>query len=107
GRIDSQAGSLNTAYPNNRSWPSTGTVWFGVSRRLRAAPSLPAPFAGGKGGDGFTLDRSFLVVTQTAETASFKLPDLAPIRGMAATDSRLFVSDALSHRIAVFDANTM
>jgi hypothetical protein len=107
GRFDSEAGLLNAAYPGNHSWPPTGMVWFGVSRRPLTTPGLAAPFPGGKGGDGDTLDRSFLVVEQTTATLSVKLSALAPITGLAATDSKLFVSDALGNRIAVFDANTM
>lgn len=83
------------------TWPPKGSKWFGVSRRQRADISLGAPFGGGKGGKGDTLKSALLVVAETPEKA------MDSIAGLAADDQRLFVADAFTNTVKVFDAETM
>jgi hypothetical protein len=69
-----------------------------VSRRFR--DGKPAPFGGGKGGDGDTLKSCFLAIKEFDEKAP------VAITGMAATNERLCIADA-SGKIRTFDPNTM
>ncbi len=83
------------------TWPPPGFGWQGVSRRLRSDITKGAPFEGGKGGQGDTLPRSFLVVAQTG--ADVKLP----IRGLWADNTRLYVCDPQAKAVRIYDAETM
>lgn len=92
--VNNEGGGLKS--PN--TWPPKGKGWTGVSRRFR--DGKPAPFAGGKGGDGDTLKGCFLPINEFDE----KQP--VPITGLAATDEKLFVADA-SNKLKVYDVSTM
>lgn len=83
------------------TWPSKGLKWLGVSRRWRSDIARPAPFAGGKGGQGDTLEESFLVVAEVPDEGGI------PLAGIVATDTELFVSDPNAGIIKVFDCETM
>ncbi|HEY3323220.1 MAG TPA: hypothetical protein VGP72_22390 [Planctomycetota bacterium] len=92
--VGNEGGGLKS--PN--SWPPKGKGWTGISRRLR--DGKPAPFDGGKGGDGDTLKGCFLPVNEFDEKAA------VPITGLAASNDKLYVADA-SGKIKIFDPNTM
>src|SRR5208282_4312395 len=92
--VNNEGGGLKS--PN--TWPPKGKGRAGVSRRFRGGK--PAPFAGGKGGDGDTLKGCFLPMNEFDEKAP------VAITGMAATNERLCIADA-SGRIRTFDPNTM
>ena len=81
-----------------KSWPPKGKSWAGVSRRF--LDGKPAPFDGGKGGDGDTLACCFLPVDEHDEKAA------AAIAGLATTDDKLYVSDSAG-RVSLFDPATM
>lgn len=83
------------------TWPEKGNVWIGVSRRLRSDPQKAAPFPDGKGGKGDTLKGGFLVVEEAPEKTE------ATIAGLAATESRLYLSDPYTRRILAYSAETM
>ena len=95
--VNSEGGNLKDAH----TWPAKGQIWLGVSRRLRADPRKGAPFPNGKGGAGDTLRDCFLQIAEVPEGQGLS------ITGLAATDERLFVSDPVSSKIRVFDAETM
>ena len=86
---------------DEHTWPAKGLKWFGVSRRWRSDIAKAAPFAGGKGGQGDTLEDSFLVVAEVPERGGM------PLAGMVANEQQLFVSDPNSSEIHVFDCETM
>jgi len=92
--VNNEGGGLKA--PN--TWPPKGKGWTGVSRRLR--DGKPAPFEGGKGGDGDTLKGCFLVVNEFDEKAPIR------ITGMAATEEDLGIADT-SGVIRIFDPGTM
>ncbi|MGO8925883.1 MAG: hypothetical protein ACLQU3_03160 [Limisphaerales bacterium] len=92
--VNNEGGGLKS--PN--TWPPKGKGWTGVSRRLR--DGKPAPFAGGKGGDGDTLKGCFLPVNEFDEKAP------VVITGMAVTNERLCIADT-SGKIRTFDPTTM
>ena len=83
------------------TWPPKGHTWFGISRRVRADFTKAAPFEGGKGGKGDTLKQCFLPVVDMEGNES------APITGLAADETRLYVSDPRAGKIRVLDAETM
>lgn len=83
------------------SWPPKGKTWYGVSRRMRAAPKTGAPWMEGKGGEGDTLKQCFLPVIECDEHAG------GPIAGMAADQDTLYIATPSAGTIAVFDAKTM
>jgi len=83
------------------TWPPKGRDWFGVSRRLRSDITRGAPFPGGKGGSGDTLKGCFLLVNEVRNGTD------AAIRGLCATETRLYVSDPFGKRIRVYDAESM
>jgi len=85
------------------SWPPKGYDWFGVERRLLSDISKGAPFESGHGGQGDTLYKSFLVVHQVPTGTSLSLH----IRGIWATDSKLFLSCPYDNTIKVYDTETM
>jgi len=84
-----------------QTWPAKGKLWFGISRRLRADITKPAPFSGGKGGAGDTLKSDLLVVDEAPDSATDS------IAGLAASESRLYVSDTTRNEVLIYDANTM
>ena len=92
--VNNEGGGLKA--PN--TWPPKGKGWTGVSRRKR--DGKPAPFEGGKGGDGDTLKGCFCVVNEFDEKAA------VPITGMAATNEKLFVVDATGV-LSSYDAYSM
>ena len=83
------------------TWPPKGSKWYGISRRQRIDMTKAAPFEGGKGGQGQTLEKCFLPIVEVGEKES------APIVGLAANDKILYVSDPREGRIRVLDAETM
>ena len=92
--VNNEGGGLKLT----KSWPPKGKGWTGVSRRFR--DGKPAPFEGGKGGDGDTLNACFLPVNEFDEKAP------VAITGMAATNERLCIADT-SGKIRIFDPKTM
>ncbi|TDV19472.1 hypothetical protein C7408_102217 [Paraburkholderia caballeronis] len=78
-----------------------GSTWFGVTRRLRSNVAKGAPFAGGIGNSANVTKNSFLRVTVAPSAAD------AAVRGLAATDTELYVADTYDNQIVVYDAQTM
>ena len=74
------------------TWPAKGLSWCGVSRRLRADVTRGAPFSGGKGGQGDTLKKCFLVVIEAPEKAgegiAVRIPAKADDREVLAFQGR-------------------
>jgi sugar lactone lactonase YvrE len=97
GRMDSQGGTL----VNTGTWPAKGKYWFGISRRRAQDLTAGAPFTGGKGGAGGTLQASFLVVNEVPEAVD------ASVAGLAANDVELFVSNPFQSEVRVYQAETM
>ena len=95
--MNNEGGGLTQA----RSFPPKGFGWLGVSRRLRTDIAQPAPFEGGKGGDGDTLQGALLVVAQ------IKDDEKTAIVGMCADEKRLFVADDHDNAVKIYDAETM
>jgi len=94
--VDNEGGALK-----GDSWPAKGASWAGVSRRLRSDIKRGASFADGRGKEGDVLHGSFLPVTEFIEARN------GAIRGLCATETRLFVSSPYDNTIKVFDAATM
>jgi hypothetical protein len=82
-------------------YPPANQTWFGVTRRTLANLAAGAPFAGGIGNSANATKNSFLLL-DTVTTGTD-----AGIRGMAATDTELYVADTINSRILVFDAASM
>lgn len=84
-----------------KTWPPAGEVWYGVSRRSLSDIQKADPFPGGKGGAGDTLPGTFLLVNQTSSDIH------AEIKGIAASETRLYLSDPANDLIRVYDCDTM
>ena len=95
--VDNEGGGLK----DPATWPPKGARWQGISRRARADIAKGAPFEGGKGGKGDTLKSSFLVVAEVPQKTG------APVAGLAADDTRVFVADPNAGAIKVFDAESL
>jgi sugar lactone lactonase YvrE len=94
--VDNEGGGLK-----GDSWPGKGLSWSGVSRRMRADIRKGAPFSGGHGKQGDVIQGSFLPVVE------FPAKGKGAIRGLCATESRLFVSSPFDGEIKVYDVDTM
>ncbi|HEX2950360.1 MAG TPA: hypothetical protein VHV83_12490 [Armatimonadota bacterium] len=94
--VDNEGGGLKAI----TSWPPKGKKWTGIARRLRSDITKAAPFDGGKGGDGDTLARGFLVINE------FENGD-AGITGLCASNTRVYVSNPFNEEIRVYDAESM
>ncbi|MDB6077224.1 MAG: hypothetical protein JWO82_971, partial [Akkermansiaceae bacterium] len=97
GEVANEGGGLKS--PD--SWPPKGCRWIGVSRRLRQDLSQPAPFDGGKGGQGDTLKSAFLVTGEMPDTSKEHIP------GLCADEQRLYVADPLANRIRIYSTESM
>ena len=95
---DNEGGGLK-----GQSWPPKGFYWSGISRRNRADISQPAPFEGGRGGQGRTLKEAFLPIIEAAENRKPRLV----LTGVAVSETTLYVSCPSEKVIKVFDAQTM
>ncbi|MFM0341138.1 NHL repeat-containing protein [Paraburkholderia fungorum] len=82
-------------------YPPADQTWYGVTRRTLANLANGAPFGGGIGNSANATKNSFLLLN-TVPTGTD-----ASVRGMAATDTELYVADTANSRILVYDANTM
>lgn len=82
-------------------YPPANETWFGLTRRLRSNVAQGAPFASGIANSANVTKNSFLRVTVTPSTAD------GAVRGIAATDTEVYVSDTYDNQIIVYDANTM
>ncbi|WP_268991465.1 hypothetical protein [Paraburkholderia sp. MMS20-SJTN17] len=82
-------------------YPPANQTWYGITRRTLAKLATGAPFSGGIGNSANATKNSFLAV----ETVTTGID--ASIRGLAATDSELYVADTYGNRIVVYDAQTM
>jgi hypothetical protein len=81
-------------------WPTGDNDWVGVARRLRADITQSTPFAGGKG----RPDRHQGAFLQIVDVPS---PQALDVRGLAASEDRLYVCDPYHGMIQVYDAETM
>jgi hypothetical protein len=95
--IDNEGGGLRKA----GVYPAKGLIWYGLTRRLRTDVTHGASFAGGRGNPGGPLANSFLLVDEMPHGTD------ASIRGLAASDTTLYVADIGANAIDVFDARTM
>ncbi|SDR43067.1 hypothetical protein SAMN05443245_5939 [Paraburkholderia fungorum] len=82
-------------------YPAANLTWYGITRRTLAKLATGAPFSGGIGNSANATKNSFLPV-ETVATGND-----AGIRGLAATDTELYVADTYGNQIVVFDANSM
>lgn len=82
-------------------YPPANQTWFGVTRRLRSNVAQGAPFASGIGNSANATKNSFLRVLAAPGGSD------GAVRGLAATDAELYVSDTADNRIVVYDAQTM
>ncbi|WP_144113148.1 hypothetical protein [Paraburkholderia sp. BCC1886] len=82
-------------------YPPADLTWFGITRRTLASLATGAPFSGGIGNSANATKNSFLPVETVATGID------AAVRGLAATDTELYVADTYANRIVVLDANTM
>ncbi|WP_259294922.1 hypothetical protein [Paraburkholderia sp. DHOC27] len=82
-------------------YPPANQTWFGITRRLLSNIATGAPFASGIGNSANVTKNSFLRVDDVVSGVD------AGIRGLAATDSEVYVADTYGNRIVVFDAQTM
>jgi hypothetical protein len=82
-------------------YPAANLTWYGITRRTLANLATGAPFSGGIGNSANATKNSFLPVETVATGTD------AGIRGMAATDTELYVADTYGNQIVVYDANTM
>jgi hypothetical protein len=94
--IGNQGGTLAGA-----DFPPNGYTWYGITRRPVANLSQGAPFTGGVGNSANSSKNSFLIVVTVPTSKD------GGIRGLAASESELFVSDLAGNQIVVYDANTM
>ncbi|HLX62578.1 MAG TPA: hypothetical protein VKX17_14975 [Planctomycetota bacterium] len=84
------------------TWPPKGLSWLGVSRRQRADIHKAAPFPGGKGGKGDTLQKAFLVVAEVKNGGPAEA-----LRGLVANEKELFVSLRGQGCVQVYDCEKM
>lgn len=82
-------------------YPPANLTWYGITRRTLAKLATGAPFTGGIGNSANATRNSFLMLDTVAAGTD------AGIRGIAATDTDVYVSDTYRNRIAVFDAVSM
>ncbi|EEA00615.1 NHL repeat containing protein [Burkholderia sp. H160] len=82
-------------------YPPSNQTWYGITRRMLANLATGASFSGGIGNSANATKNSFLKV-ETVTTGTD-----ASIRGLAATDSELYVADTYGNRIVVYDAQSM
>ena len=94
--VNNEGGGLR-----GHSWPAKGFTWSGISRRLRTDITKPAAFADGRGKEGDVLPGAFLPVVEVPDGKQGSL------RGLGATDTRLFVSSPFDNAIKVYDTETM
>ncbi len=97
-RMQNEGGGLNDL----STWPPKGKQWIGISRRPLNDIKKPAPFEGGKGGKGDTLKEAFLVVAEVDDNK-----DAQDLPGIAADETRLYVSCPSDNTIKIYDAETM
>ena len=95
-QIENEGGGLKGS-----SWPAKGLNWSGVSRRLRTDIQKATAFEGGHGKEGDVLPGAFLPIDEYPEGKP------GAIRGLAATDTRLYVSDPFEDAIKIYDPETM
>ncbi|MFL9898623.1 hypothetical protein PQR71_10720 [Paraburkholderia fungorum] len=92
--------SLGNEMTQHRRMPREGEQWTGVARRSRTDIRDGVPFAGQVNlAGGRRL--AFLLVS------TFSSKDDYAIRGLAADETRLFVSNQHDNRVQIFDAQTM
>ncbi|CAB3801578.1 hypothetical protein [Paraburkholderia caffeinilytica] len=82
-------------------YPPANQTWFGITRRTLANLATGAPFTSGIGNSANATKNSFLRLNAVTTGTD------AGIRGMAATDTELYVADTYNSRIVVFDAASM
>jgi hypothetical protein len=82
-------------------YPPANQTWFGITRRTLANLATGAPFDGGRGNSANATKNSFLRLNAVTTGTD------AGIRGMAATDTELYVADTYNSRIVVLDAASM
>ncbi|MFM0208491.1 hypothetical protein PQQ96_13890 [Paraburkholderia sediminicola] len=92
--------SLGNEMAQHRRMPREGEQWTGVARRSRTDIRDGVPFAGQVSWPGGSR-LAFLLVS------TFSSKEDYAIRGLAADETRLFVSNQRDNRVQIFDAQTM
>ena len=99
---------------NDGNWPESGYVWFGVTRRLAEDITKGDSFDNMKNANGGSSGRCFLPIDNLPlysgngeKDGTVSGNDECVISGLAATDSKLFVSDRFYEKIKVYNAVTM
>src|ERR1700682_552456 len=76
-------------------YPPAGTTWYGITRRSIGNIAMGAPFASGIGNSANVTKNSFLRVNAVPTGTD------ASIRGLAATDSEMYVANTYANQIVV------
>lgn len=82
-------------------WPPLGYTWYGLTRRPVANIATGAPFTGGIGNSWNATKNSFLRVNVSPTGTD------GSVRGLAASDTEVYVANTSANLIVVYDANTM
>jgi hypothetical protein len=82
-------------------YPPSNQQWYGITRRLVSNIAQGAPFTGGIANSANATKNSFLAVDTVTTGVD------AGIRGLAANDTTLYVSDQYTNQVIAYDANTM
>lgn len=91
--------SVGNALAAVKNLPPEGVRWYGVTRRSRDDFTQGVPFVGATFWPGTSL--AFRLIAQSPERED------GAIRGLAADNHNLFVSNPLANRVEIFDANSM
>ncbi len=94
--IGNESGGLTGA-----NYPPAGSTWYGVTRRFVSNPSQGAAMPNGIANVSNPTQNSFALIAATATTVD------GAIRGLAATETELYVSNTSANQIMVFDATSM
>lgn len=82
-------------------YPPRGQAWFGITRRQVSNIAKGVPFASGIGNSANSSKNSFVRLNAVRDGTD------ASVRGLAATETELFVANTYADRIEVLDANSM
>ncbi len=91
--------SIGTALAAVKNLPPEGVRWYGVTRRSREDFTQGVPFVGAMFWPGTSL--AFRLIAQSPDRED------GAIRGLAADNRNLFVSNPLANRVEIFDAESM
>lgn len=94
--IENESGGLTGA-----NYPPNGSTWFGITRRYVSNPAQGAAIPNGFGNVGNPAQNSFALIASAPATTD------GAIRGLAATETELYVSDTYANKVMVLNATTL